>query len=1048
MESSFTESIARLNSIDLVALALLGSLVLFFALSRQVHSLMFLFVLSATLVGTTFPILGDVAPILRWLIIFVFLILGILNAKLAVSPGLILYWGYVLCGHIFLFNAIGIQYQLQKSVLLIIVALSIPLLFSARPYRSLDQSLKAIAVAGSIFCLLNFVSLPSFLADPARFTGYTRGAASLAIFLGGLLPFTLWGVWKTTRWARILCAFGFLAGMVTLIFSGQRTGTLIGIVGIIPLFIFMQNRKTIVWSLILLAATVTIGMVLFQHSSQARTEYLVYRFFNGQSGFSGREHIWRLALNEIRTLPAIGRGIGAAELFFSPSFHNTYLEVWYNTGPFGLVFFILSQAYFLYKAARLTWSARDQHIRSASALALGYMTGYIAMGFMESMGAGSSSINIILYLFLSLLVTNSTTLSPATAALSTAVEPAPPMQNALTGYLGASGHAQIDTYGRGVRANNPKISSNIEIKMDQGKRRRWIGRGGGLCLLLLAFACSGQDVTAIRPISQTQPPPAYNQTSQVQVNLSSLPNNGAGGLLETPAPSLTPEAELGPTPILPGNRSLPPQGLYESCMPEQPDCLNRLSEMAARGFKVVLNDGLRYAAAAADIQSYADHAARSGMQIILPIKYFPTWDADDAHLVKEFPELALEGGCTDNKSFLTYYINSIKDHPALWGYYIADEVHSEYHLGLSYYSNFVKSIDPDHPRLIVEEATNDPMEIFFTFPSFMRDTTDVLAVDNYPYGYIDPFDTITRFTGESARMLQLWAEKNALSSAIVLQAFAAPQYYPNTPLCSPWPHCASFPTSAQMKAQRDQALQFSDPQLILWFSYPDILRSDNPRQHWLDLVEAAFSPLPDLLPQTAPRAQVCPPGWTCEDIGAPMREGTQDLSGSAWQIEACGWDIWSQEFVKADQFRFVWQKMAANGEIEVQITSQSGGSLNRKSGIMLRKTFDPVSPYYAVLYSPGSGLLVQYRPEFRQDPILIASHPADLPIYIKIVSDKNLYSAYFGSGGAAWTQIPGSSIEIPALDQESIAGLVVTSGDAETLSVAEFDHLSITTPAP
>ena len=50
--------------------------------------------------------------------------------------------------------------------------------------------------------------------------------------------------------------------------------------------------------------------------------------------------------------------------------------------------------------------------------------------------------------------------------------------------------------------------------------------------------------------------------------------------------------------------ALPPQGLYESCLPSESDCLAHLTEMVARGFQIVLNDGLRYAASAG-----AKHAA-------------------------------------------------------------------------------------------------------------------------------------------------------------------------------------------------------------------------------------------------------------------------------------------------------------------------------------------------------------------------------------------------------------------------------------------------------
>ncbi len=210
--------------------------------------------------------------------------------------------------------------------------------------------------------------------------------------------------------------------------------------------------------------------------------------------------------------------------------------------------------------------------------------------------------------------------------------------------------------------------------------------------------------------------------------------------------------------------SLPPQGLYESCLPSDANCLPRLAEMSAKGFKVVMNDGLRYAGSAKSLVAYADAAQKLGMKIILPVKYSSKWDGDNAFLVNKYSELAQECSCSTNEEFIIYYINTLKGHPALWGYYIADEIHLEDYKGLKFYADIVKRTDPDHPRLIVEEGSNDPMELFFTFPSVMSDVADVLGVDYYPYGYIDTYNSLSRFTGDSARLTQLWANKLNIKS--------------------------------------------------------------------------------------------------------------------------------------------------------------------------------------------------------------------------------------------------------------------------------------------
>jgi hypothetical protein len=502
------------------------------------------------------------------------------------------------------------------------------------------------------------------------------------------------------------------------------------------------------------------------------------------------------------------------------------------------------------------------------------------------------------------------------------------------------------------------------------------------------------------------------------------------------------QSSLSPRAFLPiVFSSPPPMGLYESCLPAEASCLDRLTEIAAKGFKIVLNDGLRYADTAASLRTYTDHAYELGMKIILPVKYSPEWDSDNAFLVKEFPDLAKECGATNNKIFLTCYISTLKSHPALWGYYVADEIHSEHHDGLKVYSDLVKSLDPNHPRLIVEEGTNDPMELFFTFHSNMSDTADVIGTDNYPYGYIEVYDDITRYTGESARMTQYWAEKLHLKSAMVLQAFAWTQDPDVPPLCNPWPACAPFPNYEQMKAQRDQTLLYSTPEFILWFYYPHILGSDNPAQHWNDLAVAAVAPLPGHIPLPTPRPQSCPSGWICEDIGNPKLQGTQSVADGAWTVEGAGWDIWSLMWVKADQFRYVWQYLMADGELGARAISQTNTNSSAKAGIMLRKTFDPVSPYYAVFITPATGIHVQYRSDFNQNPTDVASVSRTPPVYLKIIRVGTTCSAYTSADGAHWILIPNSTVDVGGLSGALMAGLAVTSRNEDMLSITEFDSV-------
>ena len=93
-------------------------------------------------------------------------------------------------------------------------------------------------------------------------------------------------------------------------------------------------------------------------------------------------------------------------MVMSYSFHNSYLEVWFNTGILGLILFLISQFYFIYRTIYLWRISEDPEVMSVLALALGYMLGFIVVCSFESSGAGASNINLILYLFFGAVVSN------------------------------------------------------------------------------------------------------------------------------------------------------------------------------------------------------------------------------------------------------------------------------------------------------------------------------------------------------------------------------------------------------------------------------------------------------------------------------------------------------------------------------------------------------------------------------------------------------------------------------------------------------------------
>jgi hypothetical protein len=276
------------------------------------------------------------------------------------------------------------------------------------------------------------------------------------------------------------------------------------------------------------------------------------------------------------------------------------------------------------------------------------------------------------------------------------------------------------------------------------------------------------------------------------------------------------------------------QGVYEECRLSDSAYVDRLKQIAGGGFKLVLNYNALLGSNPQQLLAYADLAQAVGIKIIWPMHIPWFWDGTD--LATRYPAYFSAGNCSDNASLFNYLVTLVKDHPATWGYYVGDELNHSVHPRWKAHTDLVQAIDSVHPRLLVQGTP--AYSLGNTTLSTFADGVEVLGQDYYPIGvsYLVPLSQ----TGAVAQSVQTLADRAGKQSAMVLQAFSWTQYYPPA-RCSPWPDCAPYPTVDEMQQLLSMVLQNSHPQLILWYSYFDIRRSDNPVAHWNDLVRAIRS---------------------------------------------------------------------------------------------------------------------------------------------------------------------------------------------------------------
>lgn len=251
---------------------------------------------------------------------------------------------------------------------------------------------------------------------------------------------------------------------------------------------------------------------------------------------------------------------------------------------------------------------------------------------------------------------------------------------------------------------------------------------------------------------------------------------------------------------------MPLQGLYDYCDLSSPECLDRLDKMSEAGFEIVLV----YASGSSgkDIEemlAYLDRAEQNKMKVI--------WD---------FNELV---GRDDASEVAIRVVQTIKDHPALWGYCVGDENDASQAEEVRRLSDAIFFADSDHPRIFVGNYDSQNLVPFI-------DCAEVLGLDVYPIGSSEDSLKMVGEVGLVAEDLRRFNEKNSKRSAMVLQAFN----WEDDRDAPDWQY-KRWPTRVEMRRMRDQAIRNSDPEIILWFSYYYAAQDE---EHWNNLAWAAF----------------------------------------------------------------------------------------------------------------------------------------------------------------------------------------------------------------
>lgn len=184
--------------------------------------------------------------------------------------------------------------------------------------------------------------------------------------------------------------------------------------------------------------------------------------------------------------------------------------------------------------------------------------------------------------------------------------------------------------------------------------------------------------------------------------------------------------------------------------------------------------------------------------------------------------------------------------------------------------------------------------------------------------------------------------------------------------------------------------------------------------------------------------QSLPSPWLNRDVGGVTYAGSVSYNNGTFQLGASGHDIWDT----TDGFHFVYQTLAADGEIVARVNAVQNTNAWAKAGVMIRQSLTHDSRNTAVLMTAASGTMAQNRAAIG-GTTSGAPGPwgVTAPYWVRLVRTGGNVTASVSSNGTTWLQIAEYLVPTGSM----YIGLAVTSHDNSLLNTSVFDNVKVTT---
>lgn len=182
-----------------------------------------------------------------------------------------------------------------------------------------------------------------------------------------------------------------------------------------------------------------------------------------------------------------------------------------------------------------------------------------------------------------------------------------------------------------------------------------------------------------------------------------------------------------------------------------------------------------------------------------------------------------------------------------------------------------------------------------------------------------------------------------------------------------------------------------------------------------------------------------PNPWTAARIGGTATGASFAASAQTIRLTSPGGDIWDT----ADDFYFVHQSLAGDGEIRGRIASFDGADPWAKVGLMIRESTAPGARHVLVYLTPINGVGSHLRTatggvtQNTPGPWWVSA-----PYTLRLVRRGSEISAYASADGEVWTLVSTQTLDLPPT---ALIGLALSPHNRQIVE-ATFSDVQVTKP--